>query len=377
MALQDYVKDDQYDNRDHRNGEKSMRDPYLRHENKDHEPVNNRNVVNDLMSIKPEDKSRKRQFRRFLRVLAVIVFLGLFICLTVFFFIYDFEKSGSEDVIFVGNSNTATIPSNTLSNTAAPDENKDITPITKSNSAPTPTIKVTPVPPAKKIIPASGNKVASNTVQTGSNNIKKQAKPTNQQAYFYDNFSQYDYTHQYDNHFQYEYSPRYNNNFQYEDWSRYDNNFRYEDRSRYDNHFRYEDLFKYEDNYRAYRNIQPSYEISGNYLSYSDSRVSFPESFKQREVTTGNSVKKSYPVIGERAYNEYLEKNLRKFPNNACGENNGKIILMFKVNAKGRPFDIAILRSLCQSIDEEAIRLLEGGSNWTPCDNYARLEIYL
>ena len=354
MALQDYVKDDQYDNKDHRNEGKSIRDPYLRHENNDHEQVNNRNKVNDLMSVKTEDKSRKRQFRHLLRVLAIVLFLGIFICLTVFFFLYDFDKGTSDDIIFVGNSNVANVPSNTVDSTSVLGENGDITPESEQNIIPVPEKKVT-VTPEKKI--------TSVPVKTSSNNTKKEVKPTNQQTYNYDNRSQYDYLAQYDN------------RSQYGGQSQYDNSFRYEDLFQSKDKYQY-DKYRYEDNYRDYRSGQSYYETTGNYRSYGESQVSFPESFRLKEETTDYSSKKSYPVIGEKAYNDYLEKNLRKIPDNVCGENHGKIILLFKVNTKGRPYDIAILRSLCPSVDELAIRLLQEGSNWTPCENYARLEIY-
>ena len=378
MALQDYVKDDQYDNKDHRNEGKSIRDPYLRHGNNDHEQVNNRDKVNDLMSVRTEDKSRKRLFHHLLRILAVVLFLGIFICLTVFFFLYDFDKGSSDEVIFVGKSNIATVPSNTVDSTSILSENGDILPESKQN--------ITLVP-EKKVAVTPEKKVTSAPVQTSSNNTKKEVKPTNQQTYYYDNHSQYDYLAQYDNHSQYEGLSQYDNSFQYENLSRYDNRFQYENLSRYDNSFQYENLFqskykyqydnyRYEDYYANNWNGQRFNEINSNYFSYSEPQVSFPESFKQREETTFSSSKKSYPVIGERAYNDYLEKNLRKLPDSACDGEYGKIILMFKVNERGRPYDIAILRSLCPTVDEEAIRLLQTGSNWTPCDNYARIEIY-
>ena len=364
MALQDYVKDDQYDNKDHRNEGKSIRDPYLRHENEDHEQVNNRNKVNDLMSVRTEDKSRKKLFRRLLRVLAIILFLGMFICLTVFFFIYDFDKSTSDDVILVGNSNITTVPSNTVDSTSVPDDNSDITSV--------PEIKVTSAP-TKIVTPAPAKNTTSGSTKTS--NVKKKSQPTNQQMYFYDNFSRYD------NRYQYGDLSKYDYNYQYQNPSRYDYNYQYQNPSRYDKSFQYEDLFRskgknqYTDYYADNRNGQRFNEISHNDYSYNEPQVSFPESFKQRAEKIDNSSKKSYPVIGEKAYNDYLEKNLRKLPDNACGGNYGKLILMFKVDPKGRPFDIAVLRSLCKSVDEEAIRLLKEGSDWTACDNYARLEI--
>ena len=81
------------------------------------------------------------------------------------------------------------------------------------------------------------------------------------------------------------------------------------------------------------------------------------------------------PVIGESAYNEYLKKNRNLPKGDACESRHGKVILLFQVNEKGRPIKITVLRSLCQSADNEAIRLLQNGPSWTPGENNVRLEV--
>jgi hypothetical protein len=81
------------------------------------------------------------------------------------------------------------------------------------------------------------------------------------------------------------------------------------------------------------------------------------------------------PVIGESAYKEYLEKNRKRSGGSASESKHGKVILLFQVNEKGRPVKITVLRSLSQEADNEAIRLLQNGPNWTISEKNARLEI--
>ena len=81
------------------------------------------------------------------------------------------------------------------------------------------------------------------------------------------------------------------------------------------------------------------------------------------------------PTIGERAYKEYLEKNRKSSRGSACESRRGKVILLFQVNEKGRPAKISVLRSLCQAADNEAIRLLQSGPDWTISDRNAQIEI--
>ena len=83
----------------------------------------------------------------------------------------------------------------------------------------------------------------------------------------------------------------------------------------------------------------------------------------------------SKPVEGDKAYRDYIEKNRKKLTDADYNNQHGKVILMFKVDEQGHPADIAILRSLCQAADQEAVRLLRNGPEWTASDHNARLEI--
>ena len=81
------------------------------------------------------------------------------------------------------------------------------------------------------------------------------------------------------------------------------------------------------------------------------------------------------PTVGEKAYNDYIEKNRKRLSDTAGEKPHGKVILIFNVNEKGRPVDIRVLRSLSQAADREAVRLLQSGPDWTVNSSNTRLEI--
>jgi len=82
-------------------------------------------------------------------------------------------------------------------------------------------------------------------------------------------------------------------------------------------------------------------------------------------VDTKELDSKSEPVIGKRAYNQYLEGNMIH-PTNEQGKRvKGKVKLSFYINTEGRPINIIIEKSLSDAADAEAIRLIKEGANWT------------
>jgi hypothetical protein len=93
-------------------------------------------------------------------------------------------------------------------------------------------------------------------------------------------------------------------------------------------------------------------------------------------VTLAIQQNKPVPMTGENAYRSYLERNIRRpSVGGDCADARGKVILIFKVNERGRPYNITVFRSLCQGADREAIRLLSEGPDWTKGDKEVRLEI--
>lgn len=73
----------------------------------------------------------------------------------------------------------------------------------------------------------------------------------------------------------------------------------------------------------------------------------------------------SEPVIGMKKYKKYLKKNLIRPTDEDCDKVKGEVVLSFFVNKEGRPYDIKVKESLCESSDKEAIRLIQEGPDWT------------
>ena len=71
------------------------------------------------------------------------------------------------------------------------------------------------------------------------------------------------------------------------------------------------------------------------------------------------------PVDGKRKYLKYLKKNLVRPTDETYAQVKGKVVLTFLVNRDGRPFHIKVKKSLCESSDKEAIRLVQEGPDWT------------
>lgn len=81
------------------------------------------------------------------------------------------------------------------------------------------------------------------------------------------------------------------------------------------------------------------------------------------------------PVAGFIAYRKYLKRNLVHPVDEECSKIKGEVVLTFHVDKKGRPINIKIKNSLCASVDKEAIRLVEGGPDWTVGNKEVTLNI--
>jgi hypothetical protein len=92
---------------------------------------------------------------------------------------------------------------------------------------------------------------------------------------------------------------------------------------------------------------------------------------KRRDMTAASAsvkIEKTItpePVIGKKAYNNYLKESLIRPNDNECKNVKGNVILQFSVDSNGHPANIRVIKSLCQSADNEAIRLLTNGEGWT------------
>lgn len=81
------------------------------------------------------------------------------------------------------------------------------------------------------------------------------------------------------------------------------------------------------------------------------------------------------PVDGKRKYLKYLKKNLVRPTDETCAQVKGKVVLTFLVNRDGRPFHIKVKKSLCESSDKEAIRLVQEGPDWTYGNKQAEVTV--
>ncbi len=74
----------------------------------------------------------------------------------------------------------------------------------------------------------------------------------------------------------------------------------------------------------------------------------------------------AHPEIGNKAFKQYLEKNLR-YPEQAKGnKTEGRVTVQFTVEANGALTNFIILRGIGSGCDEELIRLIKEGPKWVP-----------
>nr|WP_255647342.1 TonB family protein [Fulvivirga sedimenti] len=68
------------------------------------------------------------------------------------------------------------------------------------------------------------------------------------------------------------------------------------------------------------------------------------------------------PEDGQAAFEEYLDKNLQ-YPEDG---REGTVIVRIDISPNGNIEDMKVIRSMGETYDREAIRLLENGPKWTP-----------
>jgi len=107
--------------------------------------------------------------------------------------------------------------------------------------------------------------------------------------------------------------------------------------------------------------------------------VAFGKQKKETVIGTVSPEKevriKSQPVIGLKKYKEYLETNLIRPLSEDCKGKKGRVKLKFSIGALGRPVNIRVEKSLCPEADNEAIRLIAQGSDWTAGDKDVEIEV--
>ncbi len=81
------------------------------------------------------------------------------------------------------------------------------------------------------------------------------------------------------------------------------------------------------------------------------------------------------PVIGKREYRHYLKESIEYPSEGECAEVKGKVVVAFFVDSAGRPYNIRIHKSLCETLDQQAIRLIEEGSDWTWGEKEVKMKV--
>ncbi len=84
---------------------------------------------------------------------------------------------------------------------------------------------------------------------------------------------------------------------------------------------------------------------------------------------------KPSPLMGMKAYQRYINDNIKRPTDAVCGNKKGTVILEFNVDAKGTPININVKKSVCVSMDIEAIRILQQGPKWTVGSQTAELKV--
>jgi TonB family protein len=86
----------------------------------------------------------------------------------------------------------------------------------------------------------------------------------------------------------------------------------------------------------------------------------------QRPSSDEPLVRLAEPVGGIKAYDKYMEDNLR-YPQQALDNNvKGRVVVEFNVDVDGRISDFVVMRSLGYGCDDEVIRLVKEGPQWRP-----------
>ena len=100
----------------------------------------------------------------------------------------------------------------------------------------------------------------------------------------------------------------------------------------------------------------------------------------QKKATLTGSIAKTsqsqpQPTIGQRKYKKYLKNHLIRPNDDQCKDVKGKVLVSFFVDKEGNPQQITVKKGLCETADNEAIRLIKEGPKWIPGDGNLPVEI--
>ena len=92
-------------------------------------------------------------------------------------------------------------------------------------------------------------------------------------------------------------------------------------------------------------------------------------------VASKEKATKPEPVIGMKAFKNYLKTGVIQPTDSICKDVKGKVRLRFFINSEGNPYNIQITKSLCPTSNAEAIRLLRSGGKWKPGTEAVEVEV--
>ncbi|MDR3062343.1 MAG: carboxypeptidase-like regulatory domain-containing protein [Dysgonamonadaceae bacterium] len=87
------------------------------------------------------------------------------------------------------------------------------------------------------------------------------------------------------------------------------------------------------------------------------------------------SRQKPSPLMGMKAYQKYIGNSMIRPTDSECAGKKGTVVLEFSVDAKGNPINIVVKKSICISLDMEALRLLQQGPKWTTGTGTVELKV--
>jgi len=93
-------------------------------------------------------------------------------------------------------------------------------------------------------------------------------------------------------------------------------------------------------------------------------------------IKKNNFLNKSVYPGGNNALNNFIKKNLQ-YPDKAIKNNiEGKVYLKFKINPKGKVYDVILLKGIGNGCNEEAIRLVKLLNYTTPKNHKLKVTTY-
>jgi TonB family protein len=82
--------------------------------------------------------------------------------------------------------------------------------------------------------------------------------------------------------------------------------------------------------------------------------------------TSSPTIDLAHPEIGNRAFKQYLEKNIR-YPEQAkANQVSGRVTVEFTIEPSGSLTNFIVIHSIGSGCDEELIRLIKDGPRWVP-----------